>query len=293
VLEERRASAHVGVSRPEDGVLGAGRSVAILTAHHRRPELLVKAIDSVLEQSWSDWQLVIVDDDSGTPAELEQIRRRYIDPRIMWLGTNRNVGPFRIYNRLLPAIASPFIVLQDADDRSHPERLVKLLNAFRDRSVDVLGSAITKVDLQSNSLGEAHLPDDVNHALRWRRRGGVVFGATLAMRTEFLRQIGGFDGATRMGADSDLVCRAVFAGRVANLDEALVQTTVWDGSLTGSPATGFHSQARARYRRRLARRFYSNLLRHWLGLLRPVHLRAHANDIPFGLFRPNGSAWPE
>jgi hypothetical protein len=203
------------------------------------------------------------------------------------------VGPFRIYNRLLPAVASPFIVLQDADDRSHPERLAKLMGTFRNRPVDVLGSAITKVDLLSRPLGETHAPEDVNQALRWRRRGSVVLGATLAMRTEFVRQIGGFDGSTRMGADSDLVCRAVFAGRVANLDEVLVQVTVWDGSLTGSPQTGFRSRARARYRRRLARRFYSNLLRRWFGLLRPVHLQARANDIPFGLFRPDGSAWPE
>jgi glycosyltransferase involved in cell wall biosynthesis len=273
-----------------DAPLGDGRSVTILLPHYQCRELLLHAIESLRAQTFTDWQLAVVDDASLSNEELAPLRHKTRDERIVWLRTSQNVGPYRIYNRLLPSVASPFVVLQDADDVSYPSRLETLVSNARKHGFDVLGSGVRRVSPASEFLGEVCPPHDVNRALRVRRRGGIVIGPTLILRTEFLRSLGGFDGSTRIGGDTDLACRAVFAGRVANLDSILYEQTVRDGSLTGSVHTGFGSAARQAYRRTLRRRFYANLLRSWTGLLRSEHLVAPCNDIEFEVSRCDGGS---
>lgn len=276
----------------ERDLLGRGRAVTVFVAHRGCPELLVSAVESVRAQTFADWHLVIVDDDSLPFERLEALSRNWSDPRITWLRASRNVGQFRIYNRLLPQVVSPFLMLQDADDVSLPERLETSLQALSRPSVQMVGSAVTRVGSSAEDLGAVYPPEDVNRALRFRRKGGIIIGPTLVLKTEFVRSLNGFDGATFIGGDTEFVCRAVFAGRVTNLRHVLYRQTVRRDSLTANPDTGFGSKARRDYSRYIAKRFYANLARKWSGHLGSQHLLARPNDVPFVLRRADGAVWP-
>jgi len=152
-----------------------------------------------------------------------------------------------------------------------------LMEAMQKGGWDLLGS-----HLQRDGRVVAP-PADVNRALRWRCRGGVIFGATTLWRTAFLRQIRGFDGSTRFGGDTDAAYRAVFAGRVGNLPRVLYHATVREDSLSSLPETGFGSPARRAYRARIRRRFYRNRLRQFTGGLSDDALAPPANDLDFEL----------
>jgi glycosyltransferase involved in cell wall biosynthesis len=278
--------------RSDRALLATGSAVTVFVAHRGCPELLVGAIESVRAQTFTDWHLVIVDDDSLPLDRLQSLSRKWSDSRITWLSASRNVGQFRIYNRLLPHVTSPFLMLQDADDISYPERLEILLSALDSKRVDMVGSAVARVDPSAADLGAVYPPEDVNHALRFRRKGGIVIGPTLALRTNFVRSLNGFDGATLLGGDTEFVCRAVFAGRVSNLRHVLYRQTVRRDSLTGNASTGFGSKARQDYSRYIARRFYANLARKWTGSLAGEHLFARPNDVDFTLRWTDGALWP-
>jgi glycosyltransferase involved in cell wall biosynthesis len=256
--------------------LGEGSDVTVLMAHYRCAPWVDRAIASILGQSRVSLRMVFTDDASGPPDELRPLAKRCRDSRAVWLAASRNVGQFRIYNRLLPSIRSPFVAFQDADDWSEPHRLEALLETAAS-GWDLVGCHL---EADGRILAP---PTDVNRALRWRCRGGVIFGATTLCRTAFLRRLGGFDGSTRFGADTDFAYRAVFVGRVGNLPRVLYHSTVRPDSLTSRPETGFRSPARLAYRSVIRQRFYRNRLRQLAGQMSDTVLMPPANDVDFEL----------
>lgn len=277
---------------PARGPHGAGRDITVLLAHYDCFDLLPRALRSLVEQSHGSWTCVVVDDSSPAPQALRRLRGTFADERLVWLRTSANVGQFRIYNELLPAVASPYVALQDADDWSAPRRFERLLDEMEARRCDVVGSAVRRFSLGGETLPSVPPPADVNEALSWRFRRAVFTGPTMLCRTSFLRAVGGFDGTTRIAGDSEFVYRAVFQGRVCNHPEPLYNYTDRPRSLTRSPETGFGSPARVAYARALRRRFYRHLLLSRLGRLRPgrlqppeglTGLRGKPNDIQFEL----------
>jgi glycosyltransferase involved in cell wall biosynthesis len=257
--------------------------ITVIIAHYDCQELLTRALQSVVEQSHRSWTCLVVDDDSPSREGLERVRSAFADERIRWLRASANVGQFRIYNRLLPVIASPYVALQDADDWSVPQRFERLLDEIDSRRCDVVGSAVTRTSLEGEILPVARPPLDVNKALSWRFRRAVFRGATMLCRTDFMRAVDGYDGTTRFAGDSDFIYRAIFQGSVRNHPEPLYFYTEREGSLTRSPLTGFGSPERVRYASAIRRRFYRHLLLSQVAQLRPAMLKAKPNDMDFDL----------
>lgn len=266
-----------------NSMFGEEMTVTVLLAHRDCIWGLRRAIDSILAQTLDTLQLILIDDDSASIADVRAIVHDCHDERLVAFRTTRNVGQFRIYNRLLPWIASPLISYQDADDWSPPNRLETLVAALERHQWDVLGSGVARRDRQGRPLPPFTPPTDVNRACAWRCRGGAVSGATVLCRTEFVRGLGGYDGTTRLGGDTEFAFRAVFAGRVGNLPQQLYEATVHEGSLTCSPKTGFGTASRRRYLRTIRSRFYANLLRSKLRPISPALLQARPCNVEFDI----------
>jgi glycosyltransferase involved in cell wall biosynthesis len=95
---------------------------------------LADAIDSILAQTFTDFQLLIIDD--GSDDRSLEIARSYSDPRISIERNPRNLGLVATLNRGLQRIRSEYIARMDADDIAIPDRLEKQV-AFMDRNPDV------------------------------------------------------------------------------------------------------------------------------------------------------------
>jgi glycosyltransferase involved in cell wall biosynthesis len=262
---------------------GDGALVTVLVAHRACYGTLERAVTSVLEQTLQPVRVVVVDDHSPDAERVRAAVGRLADSRVRAFATSRNVGQFRIYSRLLPALESPLVAFQDADDWSLTHRLERLADEMERHGYDMVGSHVARVLPTGEALPTLTPPADVNRALARRCRGGVVFGATTMCRTDFLARLRGFDGRAKFGGDTELVYRAVFAGSVGNVPEPLYVATVRSDSLTLSRETGFGSPARRRYRRGIRRAFYRNAVRHRLSRLRPEHLVAESSDVAFDL----------
>ncbi len=279
VLREGSALEPTQIGAP----FGQGRDITVILAHFDCADLLVRAIESIRDQSHRNWVCVVVDDHSPSPEPVRRLRALFPDDRLVWLRTSLNVGQFRIYNKLLPVIASPHIALQDADDSSVPARFERLLEEIEARECDLVGSAVRRISDNGETLHSVSPPVDVNKALWWRFRRAIFTGPTMLGRTAFLREADGYDGTTRFAGDSEFVYRAIFLGRVRNHPEPLYNYNVRRGSLTQSPETGFGSPARTKYARALRSRFYRHLLLSKAGRLRPARLKGKPNDIDFDL----------
>lgn len=127
-------------------------SVVIPSYNHAR--FIARAVSSVLNQSFKDLELIVVDDGS-TDNSLE-VLSGFSDPRVRVL-TQPNQGAHAAINRGLRAATGEYLAILNSDDLYHPLRLAKMLEVLKaDRQVGLVGSYIDIIDRDGKSLGIKH-----------------------------------------------------------------------------------------------------------------------------------------
>lgn len=114
--------------------MSAPPKVTVLMTLYNKGPWVEEAVQSVLAQTFSDLELLVVDD-ASTDDGLERVRA-FKDPRIRILGTDVNMGRPTAANRGYDAARGEYVAVLDADDRMLPERLAKQV-AFMDAHLEV------------------------------------------------------------------------------------------------------------------------------------------------------------
>ncbi len=194
--------------------------ISVLMSVYNGQERVGAAVESLLAQTFQDFELLIVDD-ASTDATPE-ILSGYEDPRLRVLHNDRNLGLTRSLNRALPRANAPLVARQDHDDVSVPGRLQRQVAYMRQHPECVALSSWYELVTEE---GEVHKrrPPVRDTAIRWK----LLFGTPLAhpalmARTAALRKIDGYDEALPFAQDYDLECRLADVGRLHNLPEYLV-----------------------------------------------------------------------
>ena len=138
--------------------------VSVVMAVYNGEQYLQEAIESILSQTFSDFEFIIVDDASTdcTP-EIVQNYAKY-DKRIRLMRNKRNLGLTKSLNRGLNVSQGIYIARQDADDLSLPKRL-ELQVHFLDDHIEIgaLGAGVEIVDEKGSSLKEMGVPVAVSY----------------------------------------------------------------------------------------------------------------------------------
>ncbi len=115
-------------------------TVSILMSTYNTPaRWLIQCMDSLLNQTFSDFELLLVDDCSEVP--FSGIREQYTDPRIRWIQNEKNLGLTKSLNKLLKMATGRYIARMDADDVCLPERLAVQVQFLEEQpNVIVCGS---------------------------------------------------------------------------------------------------------------------------------------------------------
>lgn len=215
---------------------------------------LREAINSILDQTFRDFEFVIIDD--GSSDGTQDILRSYDDPRIQVLVNERNIGLTRSLNRGLKRARGEFIARQDADDISEPKRFERQV-AFLDAQPEValLGTSYTLMHPQGTCHERIRLPCD-HLELCWELfiYCPFVHSAVMIRREPLFNHVGLYDEKYAYSQDYDLWCRIADCLRVANLSEFLVRYRMHPGSMTSTYShanSEFRGQRLARIARRL------------------------------------------
>jgi glycosyltransferase involved in cell wall biosynthesis len=197
--------------------------VSVLMAVWNSAGVVGRAVDSILRQSYPDWELLVVDDASTdeTALVLQAVERR--EPRVRVLRNRSNLGLAGALNRGWNEARGDLIARMDADDTSHPERLahqVRFLDAHPE--VAVLGSGAEMVDDDGHFLGLAVRPECHEELAARMYRESPFLHPSVMFRRSFLAAMDGYDERLRRAQDLDLWLRAYRRFRFHNLQKPLI-----------------------------------------------------------------------
>lgn len=212
----------------------AGPRVSVLMAVRDGAAYLGEALASLWAQSYSDFELIVVDDGSQdkTPTLLDACG----DRRLVRLRNDQPLGLAGALNRAIEIARGSYWARQDADDQSRPNRLAAQV-AFLDRHPDVvlLGTGYDVVDPAGRPVEIQRQPEG-DLAIRWQMLFHNAFcHSSVMMRAATLRQCDlAYDRALGYAQDYDLWSRLLAFGRGANLAMPHVALRLHEASLSGA-----------------------------------------------------------
>lgn len=198
--------------------------ISVLMGIYNCEATLAEAIESILAQTYTDWELILCDDAStdGTYAVAQSYSERYPD-KITVLQNDEHRFLAYSLNQCLAVATGEFVARMDADDRSVPERFEKQVQFLREHpAMALVGTAMQRFD-DDGGVGAIDRREEWPD--RWSLHRATVFNhATVLARKAVYDALGGYTvlPRTERGQDIDLWARFFHAGyKGANLPDVL------------------------------------------------------------------------
>jgi len=199
--------------------------VSVALPVHNCERYVAEAIESILAQTFTDFEFLIVDDGStdGSLAILQRYAAR--DQRIQ-LVSRPNTGYLVALNEMLARARGEYVARMDADDIALPERFDHQIRYLEDHPECVMvGSRVTLIDPDGAPImvmGEALTHEEIDNALMMAQ-GQLVYHPVVMFRRQVVLDLGGYRPEYYTTEDLDLFLRLAEVGRIVNLAEPLLK----------------------------------------------------------------------
>jgi len=197
--------------------------VSVVIPVYNQGKFLKESIDSILNQTFKDFELIIIND--GSFDQTGEILKQYVkkDPRIK-VFSQRNQGCTKSLNYGIKQARGEYIARQDADDISLPKRLEKQVEFLnKNKDIGLVGGFAQVIDKQGNKkskiLGQYTKDKDLKKHSFWSDR---FCHSTIIVRKQLLDKINGYDEHFVCSQDTDLYFRLMPHTRFANLKEIIL-----------------------------------------------------------------------
>ena len=206
-----------------------------------KASFLRQAIDSILAQTYTDFELIVVDDDS--PDELFSVVGLYKDARIRYYRNDRNIGGKDLvaqWNHSLSFAQGDYVILASDDDVYDTEFLF-WMSALIDRfpALEVYRSSLSVIDRQGSSINDEHFEKDEiltqSAFFEIYAKGRISSGIPqFVFKREALDRIGGFVNLPLAWFSDDATVLLLSAEGIAVSSKARLYFRYWGGSISGS-----------------------------------------------------------
>jgi glycosyl transferase family 2 len=196
--------------------------VSVVLPVHKSEAYLAASIESILAQSFRDWELLAIDD--GLSDKSSTILHSFAadDPRVTVIPDAG--APF--VAKLVRGLAlahGELIARMDADDIAHRDRFAQQV-AFLDAhpEVAVLGSAVTLIDALGRAMRDVQYPESPAAVAEFLSTGSALAHPAVMMRRDAVIAVGGYRPAYQYAEDYDLWLRMAERYALANLPDRLL-----------------------------------------------------------------------
>jgi glycosyltransferase involved in cell wall biosynthesis len=200
-----------------------GKLLSAIMPVYNSEKFLVETIESVLGQTFSDFEFIILDDGSTDNSLSIIMQYASLDNRIRVVSCEHNIGLVQIRNLGLELANCDLFATIDSDDISLPTRFAVQVSFMQQHPYYVAaGANCSLITAYGDHLSTDALPTDHEqiYSRLLKGDGGVVRQPAAIHRTKIVREVGGYRCA---GAeDLDLYLRLAEVGRLANSPEVLV-----------------------------------------------------------------------
>lgn len=200
--------------------------VSIIINVHNGEGYIRPAIQSILNQSFDDFELIVVND--GSTDSTADLVRNYLDPRIRLVENQTSIGIPKAINRGIGFARGEYIAHQDADDISYPLRLVRQVE-FMDAHPDVAGIGTRFVIINKRGQTIHYWPGDMalpvtQLGIRWAMlfARGFLHSSFMFRRKVAWDELNGYDEDCPRVQDYEFWSRLAMRHNILNLPEALV-----------------------------------------------------------------------
>ena len=169
-----------------------GPMVTVVMSTFEPTELIFTAINSVLAQTYKNFELLVVDD--ASPLSFDEVLKRVadLDERVRVLRQRTNGGTYRVRNRALDEARGELMTFHDSDDWMHPQRLELQV-----------AHLVAHPDQVSNISMSTRLTDRLEAAESGRRLRVGICEPALMFRVEKVREKIGYFDTVRKGGDTE------------------------------------------------------------------------------------------
>ena len=199
--------------------------VSILMSVYNGSSYLQESIESILSQTFTDFEFIIIEDystDNSAEIITEYAEK---DKRIVIIKNQENIGLTKSLNKGLKIARGEYIARQDADDISLPSRLQKeTLLLEKHSEIGLVSCDLELIDSQGNSIGKYQRscdPDLVNFYLLFYNR--LAGHSQVMFRRQLAIELGGYDENRRYSQDYELWSRMMSVCKIGILPEYLLQ----------------------------------------------------------------------
>jgi len=199
-----------------------------MSTYNEEKRALSIAVDSILNQTYPNFQFVIVDDGSEIPVETTI----NMDNRILLIRLLENVGLTKALNIGLSRCTGDIVIRQDSNDYSDPSR-AKITKKFFEEHPDIVmvNSSYTVADRNGNIIEQVHRKSNSSEKIKYDLLGWNYFypHSGVSFRKMEILSLGGYNERYRYSQDYELYCKCALKYKLDFIEDLLV-TYVTDNS---------------------------------------------------------------
>lgn len=193
--------------------------VSVILSTHNQGQYLPLAIKSILNQSFTNFEFLIIDDASSDRTS--SILNRFKDKRIKTFTNQYRQGLTLSLNKVLRHSKGDYLARMDADDIAHPDRFkLQLKFLAHHPQVAVCGTAANLIDDSGKKIGERHYPLHITQTLLMRYN--PLIHPSVMIRRTALDQLDNYDETLNGAEDYDLWLRLGSKYQLANINQVLL-----------------------------------------------------------------------
>ncbi len=196
--------------------------LSVVMSVYNTERFLDKAIRSILDQQFSDYEFIIVDD-ASTDGTMNLVQKwAAADDRIKIFRNETRLGLTKSLNRAISQTTAPWIARQDADDVSIGQRLRLQMEYLREKSaVGLIGTFYKGVDEQGEGLYTVKFPTEDAQIKRFLKTINVFCHGSVVFSKRIFLKAGRYPEEYPFGQDYALWLRFIPLTQMSNLPECL------------------------------------------------------------------------
>jgi hypothetical protein len=205
--------------------------VSVLMTCYNAASTIEESVRSVIAQTFTDWELVLVDNCS-TDGSMD-IVRSIADPRVKITQLDRNHGRTPALNIGLGKARGEYLAILDADDISAPHRFALQVECLQANSgVVAVASWYQNIDSKGKMVNEVVIPTTNLELVRKLASNCPFMNSAMMFKTEPTREVGGYDESFQYSQDLALWLGLASLGEFRSIPEFLTSIRLSPTSLT-------------------------------------------------------------